>query len=292
LANTTHMMELVLVSGLAFVYGAAFVLAAARPSARAAWRDHFRERAWLYAGLVGAVAYGLVAATTHLFYAFRLFVPILGPAALLAADLVARIIDADAPAPAPAPASEFAPGPASRVFCSLAAVVLALQLLSFIHILPPGGNLEGARSGEMRVLGVADANQWARRFAEPADTIRRHWQAQPASARRPARIHTFAVGALAFALPEALVYEEHVRYRHACRPSLGELAAASDYVCVLSPALEEPELGLDRMTLLFEAEGWLAGSPRHYRVYFNPHPGPPILPPRIDGACEVTAPAP
>ncbi|HSO00007.1 MAG TPA: hypothetical protein VLS89_17055, partial [Candidatus Nanopelagicales bacterium] len=155
------------------------------------------------------------------------------------------------------------------------------------QILPPGGNLEGARSGEMRLAGVADAIRWVHRFAQPADTIRRHWQAQPASARRPPRVHTFAVGALAFALPEARVYEMHVSYRHACRPSPGEIAAASDYVAVLSPAPEEPELGLERMQLLFEEEGLLAGNPRRYRVYFNPDPGPPILPPRIDEPCLV-----
>lgn len=287
LANAAYMAELVLFSGLGLVAGAAAVLAAARPPARAAARAQVRELAWIYAGLAGVGAYGLVAATTHLFYAFRLFVPVLGPAALLAADLAARLGEEPEATAEPAPGSE-ARGAAGRVFRGAAAAVLALQLLNFAVLAVPGGNLSGSRAGEFRNDGAGEAAAWIARFAAPAEAIQRDWsrrRAQPGSADRPLRLSTFAVGSLPFALPEARVYEQHTAYRHRCRPSIGELAATADYVCVLSPAPEEAELGLDRMEKIFELEAPLSGIPRRYQVFYNPNVAPPILPPRIDAPC-------
>jgi len=287
LGNAAYMAELALFSGLAVVVGAAAVLAAVRPGARGALRAQVREFVWLYAGLGGVVVYGLVAATTHLFYAFRLFVPFLGPAALLAGDLVARL-RAGAVAPEDPAGSKAEGGAIHEVFGGAAVVVLAMQWLSFVQLAAPGGNVSGSRGGELREVGVLEMAEWVTRFAAPADAIRRDWVARHAAeggAARPPRLMTFAVGSLAFTLPEAQIYEQHTAYRHQCRPSPGELAATADYVCVLSPAPEEAELGLDRMEKLFEVAAPLAGTPRRYQVFHNPSPAPPLLPPRIDEPC-------
>ncbi|AKT40767.1 hypothetical protein [Chondromyces crocatus] len=306
LANAMYMADFALVSGLLVLPGVAAFLAMSSTSYRAAAHDHLRRFGGIHAGLAGVAAYGLIAATTHLFYAFRLFIPFLGPAALLTADLVAGLRRASTtdegstpprdtsppttnttatPSLTPSSPTAAATSPLDRLFAASTLVLLALQGLSALQVAMPSGNLSGARTGEMRDLGAPDMTAWVRRFAEPADTLRDHWQRQPASAERPMRIATFAVGALAHALPDARVYEQHTAYRHACRPRPGVLASTADYVCVLSPMPEETELDLDRLQLVFETQAELSGTVRHYRVYFNPTPAPQILPPRIDAPC-------
>jgi hypothetical protein len=170
--------------------------------------------------------------------------------------------------------------------------------VSFAQLVLPGGNLSGARHGEFRDMSAAEMTAWVDLFGAPAPAIRAHWRAQPAAVERPLRLATFAVGALPFRLEEpdgggpglvTRVYEQHTAYRHHCRPSPEEIAATVDYVCVLSSPGEDatPPAG---WATIFEAARPLSGVSRRYRVFFNPSPRPPILPPHIDAPCLAAQP--
>lgn len=271
-SNALYSFELLLFSGLAVVYGVCALLLSERPDGRRTWSSHFGALWPVYAGVLGVFLYGLAAATTHLFYAFRLFVPFLGPAAVLIADLLTRM-------------AGDAPGRTERAAFWVCGSVLALQVVNFAQLAAPWGSISGARSGELRDISARSMTEWVDFLGSPAESIEAHWRAQAASAERRMRLSTFAIGSLPFRLRDAYVAEEHTAYRHRCRPALAELWASSDYICVLEPWQGELPRPDARFVKVFEAQKPLSGSARTYSVFWNPEPRAPVLPPTIDGAC-------
>jgi hypothetical protein len=275
LADAVYTFEFVLYSGLAFWLLAALGSIGARADGREIGRAHLRATGWAYALLAMLLAYGCAAGATHMFYSFRLFVPFLPIVALVCADLAERAFTFP----------ERSGG--WRLPAWIGALVLLLQAVNLHVVSQPGGNVGGARNAEFRLDGASDLSALVADLRAPAETVRDHWSAQPASRRRPMRVKVFAAGALPFALPEAYVYTTLASYRHQCQPNEFEILMMADYFTVSGHDLDEQiRAGRYRhFQPISSRAGMSYGQPIQHVVFFNPNPRPNRLPPRIGEAC-------
>lgn len=223
------------------------------------------EEGWLTVALLPMLAYGCLAATVHMMFGFRLFLPYLIPLALWAARHAALAGGA------------------------MIWGLLALHGLSGWGIWSQG--LNPIPVGEYQRLSARD-------FAEtvlpvlkaPAEDIRAHWAAQGSG--RPPRVFTFAAGALPMALPEAYIFEDLVSYRRHC-PRV-DLKPYADYVLIHVPihgprAAQIPAGWLPRGPLKTWSFPFDDHQSTSLELWFNPDPKPNPLPPRVDGPCPVVS---
>lgn len=226
-------------------------------------------------GLAGVAAYGLTAATTHMMFAYRLFVPYLPVAVLL---LLGRL---------PRSARGAAWG---RAWGSMLAAVLALQLglAAWVELgsLNPGLRFEYSRVSRREYLDFLDA------LARQADAIRRHWARH--GGPLPPRVFVYAAGVVPYRLSEAQVLDGGLlSYRHAYDGNgvVPPLPTSADYVLTLHPYLgaesrqleEQPE----RFEPIFELARRFDGAEQRFAVWYNPRPSGWRLPTRIDAPADL-----
>lgn len=236
--NLVYMAQLVILSGAAY-------LAAASPPSRA----HFFRFAWAYAGLACFALYGLTAATTHMMYGYRLFVPLLGILAILAADAVQE---------------------SRRSWIAVGA--LAIQSAVLVVLLATT-TLNPGFVGEFRHVSARDAADFIAALAASGRDIARH-------AHDGATLQTGTEGVTPYQIPDVYVFGNLVSYRHQCKIDRSLSAA---YVQVMRDAE-----GLARLRSEFEVVSVRKarlGQDFYVVVYRNPETSGASLPAKVGGEC-------
>jgi hypothetical protein len=222
------------------------------------------------AGLVLEAVYGLTMATSHMMFSFRHFVPYLPAVAILAGEWAL-------------------PGgprrwrePVLAAFVMLAAIVHAAQAWTIevrsVNGWSPVGEFRqvGARVFREGFMGVLQAQ---------ADAIAADWPQRIASQHRAPRVSTYVGGLVPYRLSDAYIYDALASYRHG-EERYRNFSRQADYVMSLYPRFGpmEGQLpgGPGRYELIFEHALIFDGEFQHFRVYYNPAPGPHTLGDRID----------
>jgi hypothetical protein len=279
--NAVYVADFLLQSGLVVVAVAAFALAQGRlilPPLGAA----LRAQAGLWSGLlVAAGAYGLLVATTHMMFAFRLFMPYLPVLALLVAQLFITVAQ-DAPN-------------ARRTAIVAATVVTAFQAILAYAVAQ--WTLNPTRTGEYQYVSAADYRRdFIPSLREAAAAIEADWRRRDPEAPRTPRVATFAAGLLPWQLPGAYIFEDLVSWRRACPPDRRQLAALADYVHLMTPwfgTLAEQLPGpSDRWETVWQRTELFDGERQTWMVVRNRSPEPATLPVYVDGPCRLPAPQP
>jgi arabinofuranosyltransferase len=280
-ANAIYLADFLLQSGLVVVAMAAFALAQGRlivPALGAAIGRH----AGLWIGLAAAVfGYGLLVATAHMMFSFRLFMPYLPVMALLIAEFFAT-------------AGQTAPN-ARRTAVIGAAIVAALQAILAYSVAQ--WTLNPTRVGEYQYVGVAEYRRtFIDSLAEAAAAIESDWRQRASSDPRAPRVVTFAAGLLPWRLPEAYVFEDLVSWRRACFPDRRQHAALADYVHLMTPWFGPPAEQLpgpaDRWETIWQRTALFDGERQTWMVMRNRTPDPAALPAYVDAPCRLPEPQP
>jgi arabinofuranosyltransferase len=275
--NAVYLVDFLLQSGLPIVLVAAFALAQGRLIVPPLG-SMIRARAGIWAGLAVAVlAYGLLVATAHMMFSFRLFVPYLPVMALLVAELFAV-------------AGHAGPG-AQRVTIVVALVLAGLQASVAVAITQ--WTLNPSRVGEYRYVGVSEyQSTFIDALAEAAKIVEADWQ--KTGEQRPPRVLTFAAGRVPWRLPEAYVFEDLVSWRRACPPDRRQLAPLADYVHLMTPwfgpVADQLPGPTERWETLWQRSALFDGEMQTWMVVRNRQPDPTTLPAYVDGACRLPAP--
>ncbi|MBS0319249.1 MAG: hypothetical protein JSR18_01795 [Proteobacteria bacterium] len=263
-------------------YLASFALLALLPAAWA-WRRTRAtaaptlQRTALLLGLALTLAYGILAATVHMMYAYRFFVPYL-PALWLA------LLPRDARVP-----------PVANAAILAAQTLVAVLLWQYSQ--NPNLSLLVLRQTpaderhEFSTLGARYTADADRAVRAQADDVMRHWPRAGGHARPP-RMAVETGGLLPYRVPDAYVLEKLVSYRDNCaNPG----ARAADYWQVFRPvpagvapeALPPPAPGWERVSTRTLTVDGLMASPQRLAVelWFQRDPAPPRLPPTIHGGC-------
>jgi arabinofuranosyltransferase len=277
--NAVYLIDFLLLSGVVVVLAAAFAQASARlivPPLGAM----VRRRAGFWAGLAVAVlGYGLLVATAHMMFSFRLFVPYLPAMALLTSELFAA-------------AGHSVPN-ARRVTAMAIAVVIALQAsvaAALVH-----WSLNPSRVGEYQYVGTVEyRHSFIGSLSEAAAAIEADWRAHPPAEPRAPRIVTFAAGLLPWRLPDAYIFEALVSWRRACLPDRRQHAVLADYVHLMTPwfgPLSEQLPGPpERWETVWQRTASFDGGSQTWMVMRNRAPDPAALPAYVDGPCRLPAP--
>jgi arabinofuranosyltransferase len=278
--NAVYLADFLLQSGLAIVVLTAFVLAQGRLIALP-FGAILRAHAGLWLGLALAVCiYGLLVATAHMMFSFRLFMPYLPVLALLAASLFA--------------AAGAGAANATRVAAATAATVAAMQVA--LAYATAQWTLNPTRVGEYQYVG---ASEYRRTFitalAQAASAIDADWKAHSPEEPRPPRIVTFAAGLLPWHLPNAYIFEDLVSWRRACFPDRRQHALLADYVHLMTPwfgTLEEQLPGpAERWETVWQRTEPFDGERQTWMVVRNLTPEAASLPVYVDGACALPQPS-
>jgi arabinofuranosyltransferase len=275
--NAVYLVDFLLQSGLIVVLVAAIALAYGQlivPPLGA----KIRARAGLWAGLALAVGiYGLLVATAHMMFSFRLLVPYLPVLALLSAELFSMAGQAGAHA--------------RRVTVAVAAVIIGIQ--ATVALATMQWTLNPARTGEYQYVG---ANDYSRSFidglAEASKVIEADWQAKGES--RPPRVVTFAAGRLPWRLPDAYIFEDLVSWRRACPPDRRQHALLADYVHLMTPwfgpVADQLPGPTERWETLWQRSALFDGEVQTWMIVRNRRPDPATLPAYVDGPCRLPSP--
>ncbi len=262
-------------------YLASFALLALLPlawlwrGARAPAQATGPQRA-LWTGLALTLAYGILAATVHMMYAYRFFVPFL-PALWLA------LLPRDARV-----------GPGATAAILVAQTLVALLLWQYSQ--NPNLSLLARRQApaderhEFSTLGARYTADVDRAVRAQADDVHAHWPR--AGHARPPRMAVETGGLLPWRVPEAYVLEKLVSWRRYCaNPG----ARAADYWQVFRPvpegvaadALPAPAPGWERVSTRTITVDGLMPAPQRLAVelWFQQDAAPPRLPATVDGSC-------
>jgi hypothetical protein len=280
--NLRYMLEHLVISGIAAIGIYAFFRLALSGRVIPTLVEEFRARWGLHVALAAVLAYGTTMATVHMMFAFRHFVPYLGPTALALALLAQRAGSVQAKA---------AMRWAEPVTALVILVVHAAHAEALFH-----RSLQGlGTSGEYAAEGTAG---YTRDFIpamrlNAADT-RAHWQRL--NKGRAPRIWTFAAGALPLEYRDAYIFEELVSFRHRCpsrapgdRPDSREWRGHADYIHAFTRhgrlnRLLAPVRPRD-VELISEHPLHFNGQDEKLLVFYNSHPKPNVLPPNIEEPC-------
>jgi hypothetical protein len=277
--NGLYLLDFLLQSGLAVVVIAGFALAQGRLIAPA-MASTLADRAGLWLGLAVAVlAYGLLVATAHMMFSFRLFMPYLPVMAMLAAELFGK---ASAGAPTDRPRRAAA-----------AVLVLLVVLQATLAYAIQRWTLNPTRVGEYQYIGAEDyGRNFIDTLPEAAAAIESDWRGR--SATRPPRVLTFAAGLLPWRLPEAYVFEDLVSWRRACFPDRRRHALLADYVHLVTPwsgtVAEQLPGPSDRWEQIWQRTTLFDGEISTWMVFRNRAPDPATLPAYVDGPCRLPEP--
>jgi arabinofuranosyltransferase len=277
--NALYLIDFLLQSGVALVLAAAFALAQGRlimPTAAST----LGVRAGLWLGIALAVgAYGLIAATVHMMFSFRLFMPYLPAMALLVAELLGNI-------------AKGAPEPGARRIAG-AVLVILVGLQATLAYAIERWTLNPTRVGEYQYSGAGEYRRnLIDTLPQAAAAIDADWRAQ-STPRRP-RVLTLAAGLLPWHLPDAYIFEDLVSWRRACPPDRRKHAHMADYVHLVTPwsgTVEEQLPGPpDRWQQVWQRTTDFDGSVQTWMVYRNRTPDPTRLPGYVDGPCRLPDP--
>lgn len=226
-----------------------------------------RQRRGMWLGLLGAVIYALTSATAHMMFCFRIFVPFLPAAIVVALDLVSL--------------------KGRRGARSDAALLLGIVLLLGLQsVFVWRVSVDGMSSvGEYKRLGLRDYSRLFLTALEAnASDVRDHWDGLGVG--RAPRLTTFAVGRMPYALKEAYVYERLVSFRHRCTY---DYRRSSDYVHVLVPRHGplERQLGADpsRFERVSSHPIMFDGELETFAVFYQPNATPNRLPRTVVESC-------
>jgi arabinofuranosyltransferase len=279
--NALYLLDFVLLSGIALVAVAAFALAQGR-LIRPTLSSTIGVRAGLWLGVAIAVpAYGLLAATAHMMFSFRLFVPYLPVTALLLAELFGKV-------------SAGAPEPGSRRTVGAVLIVVVLLQATLAYAIERW-TLNPTRVGEYQNIGAGDySRDFIDPLAEAAAAIETDWGTQAGAATRPPRVLTFAAGLLPWRLPDAYVLEDLVSWRRACFPDRRKHALMADYVHLVTPwsgTLDEQLPGpSDRWQQVWQKTTLFDGQFHTWMVFRNRARDATRLPAYVDGPCRLPEP--
>ena len=276
--NAVYIADFLLQSGLALVALAAIAFAGGRLIAPPLGKL-VRAQAGLWIGLAVAVlGYGLLVATAHMMFSFRLFVPYLPVLALLVSALFAA-------------AGEGAAN-TRRITMIMAASIAALQAALAYAIAT--STLNPSRVGEYQYVGAGEYRRTLiSSLAQAAAAIDGDWRAYAPEEPRPPRIVTFAAGLLPWQLPQAYVFEALVSWRRACFPDPRQFALMADYVHLMTPwfgALPEQLPGPpERWETIWQRTELFDGERQTWMIVRNRNPEPGALPSYVDGSCHLPA---
>lgn len=231
-------------------------------------RDHLRRVAWVYWGVGLVLAYGLtMAATTHMMFSYRIFLPFLPAVGVALADLIDR-------------------APTQWGWAVAAAALMVAN--GGQALLVTRSSLNPGLVGEYRHEGALDyRDDFIATLRLNAVDIEQHWQRVGTSTQRSPRVETFAAGILPYYLRDSYVFEDLVSYRHRCHAST---LASADYVHLITPrhGTVREQLGtlVASLTLVSDRRIPFDGSSQRLLVFFNPHPEPNPLPSDVFGACK------
>ncbi len=207
---------------------------------------------WLWAGLILFFVYGLSAATKHMLFGYRLFLPLL-PALFAGALAVGRALGK----------SSVSIGRAATI----GILVAALQCATWAHLMFRGVN--PTPRGEFFDFDVRQMLRSTARRLEPlAEQLDQHWKRHGDPAETP-RLFIDEAGLVPYRLKYMYVYDIGlISYRSHCR---ADLFGASHYVTL--PANRPSPLPVAAL-----ADGVVI----RYRVNPQPH----VLPPQVSGPCR------
>jgi arabinofuranosyltransferase len=280
--NVGYMAEHLGATGIAVV--AAYVLVGVifSPGGGSLAAEELRTRWGLHLGIAAVLVYGTTMATVHMMFAFRHFVPYLGPAALALVHLARRVNDQQ-----------------RMSTLRWAAPVTALMILT-IHASHAEAlyhrSLQGlGASGEYAAQGTAGyTRDFIPAMRRNAVEVRQHWERL--NKGRPPRIWTFAAGALPHEYMDAYIFEELVSFRHRCpprgegdRPDSRQWREHADYIHAFTRhghlnRLLAPLRARD-VELVSEQQLHFNGQDEKLLVFYNNAPKPNVLPPHIEDLC-------
>jgi len=192
------------------------------------WIAHFRNRWWLYAGLLLTAGYGLTMATKHMMFSFRFFAPYIPVTSLLLLDLLDKISEIGS-------ADQKARVWRSRL---LFTCIVAGWLFQAFHLFYTYNySVNGlARVGEYRQLNMIRYQAFIDILAQQAAEIREHWQTKATAEHRPPRIHTYAGGVAAYRYMDAYIYDMLIAYRHKDKlADFEKCKLSADYILLVTP---------------------------------------------------------
>lgn len=266
-------IQFAVLSGLGLVLALA-LWSLRHPSARGAARDWLVERrGWVVAGLVAVAGYGLLAGMQHMMFSYRLFVPYLPAAVLVALELRARAREAQGAGPSTLRT-------AAGVLLPLAAVNAAVAVSIYSVGLNP------SLVGEYRHESLRSyTNTFIPAMGAQSDEIEADWRERAQA--RPVRVLTFLAGIVPQHVPDAYILESLVSYRHGC--GLDDFALSADYVHTPADFLRESTYSelvrrrqiepVSSRTIEFD------GKPMRVIVARLVEPRPLLPPKTIDGRC-------
>ena len=272
--NAVYIADFLLQSGLVLAAVAAYALAQGRLIVPPL-RRLVRTRIGLWVGVGATLAYGLLVATAHMMFSFRLFMPYLPVLAMLVSSLFASAGDGAANAP--------------RFTFAAAAGIAALQAM--LAYAMATSTLNPSRVGEYQYVGAGEYRTFIASLAQAADAIDSDWHTHSPEEPRPPRIATFAAGLLPWRLPQAYIFEDLVSWRRACFPDHRQNAALADYVHLMTPwfgTLAEQLPGpADRWETIWQRTELFDGERQTWMVVRNRNPEAGTLPIYVDGACRL-----
>jgi hypothetical protein len=270
------------------LYEASFLLLSGTgPLLFSAWRDRRAPRrsgpiteTALVAGLAATGAYGLIAATTHMMFSYRLFVPYLPTLALL---LLERS----------PPRLPWRVGSIILVWQGALAVYVETRSINptVLNLLDIDLEGEGAtvrfevhpdrsRTFEYAREGALAYDDFLDALAAATEDAQRHWAKAGSARGRPARVLTFAAGVVGRAWPDAYVFDSLSSFRVAC---VTPLAPSADYVLSFTRAADgAPATGAE---LVGARDLAFDGEAMRLLLSYLPSPAPNPLPRDLFGSC-------
>jgi len=247
---------------------------------------NIRERWWLWIGILLELMYGLVAATTHMMFSFRLFVPYIPATTIALVEWTREILEGHDGAPGRNSALKASRQPGRTATAVVVFLLCQLLFQAYQVMYTYNNSLNGiASTGEYRSEGVRHYLSFMDTLRKEAEDIKQHWASVKGERDRRPRIHTFAEGMLPYSFQETYVYGALVSYRHDLAPVASRLLS-SDYVHILAPlhgtVSEQLPKPPEAFTLISSYQQYFDGSVQSFLVYYNSNPEDNTLQARIN----------
>ncbi|MEP7219303.1 MAG: hypothetical protein ABI876_10325 [Bacteroidota bacterium] len=245
-----------------------------------ALRDHLRRVLPLLMGLGGIIAYGQLTGMIHMMFSFRMFVPYIPAMAVILCDLFGRLRE---------PIARMMESSRGRVII-MSGILLAIAFQGSESGVIYLRSLNGVSLvGEYRHIGIAGyMDDFIPVLFADAEDIEAHWRTVMGASQQgwPARVMTFAAGALPYHFRATYIFEPLVSFFHSCKANGAESA---DYIHLLGATLDEAAASLPKPLAHYQLISYhtiiFDGAPRSFFVLYDPSPYCNPLPPTVNGPC-------